>query len=346
MALALPEYYADLAQTTVGSGGYTAGSGSLTVVSAAALSTTRQFHFMITDQTTDAVKCVGKATAVSSNTFTVTMTTDANANAGDYVTITLCTGAIDQIISDCDQMGTYASLPATVPPAGRRYKTTDAPYDFISNGSNWKAFYRGMPCTVPPASGSWTTANLGAHGSLTSTNGPDYLIGSSSSNSDFLSAAYMAAPGSTPYSFTARCAADYSGIIEGIARGSITSGNNIGFSIGWTDGTKYLMLTLEAYGSSPYWDLVVIAWTNDTSVSTTHNGQAFNGIGPMTDFWFKIQNDGTNLNFFISVDGINFYQFYTETITHFLSAATDVAWGTYGHNESAAIVLYDWTQGT
>ena len=105
-ALVLPEYYADLAQTTLSSS-YTAGAGSIVVTSASALNagSGQQFHFMITDQTTGAVKAIGKATALVSSTFTVTMTTDANANSGDFVTVTLCAAAMDQIRTDEREIG-------------------------------------------------------------------------------------------------------------------------------------------------------------------------------------------------------------------------------------------------
>ena len=347
-ALVLPEYYADLAQTTLSSS-YTAGAGVIVVTTAANLSTTRQFHFMITDQTTGAVKCIGKATALTSSTFTVTMTTDANAASGDFVTITLCAAAEDQIRADACQFGTYANLP-TIAKAGDYYKQSDGLYEWIYQSAAWQAFYNGFPATVPPAAGSWTTENLGSHGALTSTYGNNYLIGSNSTNSDFLTMAYMAAPGSTPYSFTARVVCESSGLIESITRGSIAVGNNIGFAIGWRDGSgKYVVLMVESYNSSPYWYVLASQWSSFSSVNASPLTLTFAGEANLLapgGCWFKIQNDGTNLNFYISIDGKNFALVYTQTITHYLAAATSVAWGTYGHNESATIALYDWTQGT
>jgi hypothetical protein len=60
----------------------------------------------------------------------------------------------------------------------------------------------------------------------------------------------------------------------------------------------------------------------------------------------KIQNDGTNLNFYLSPDGNHWGLYHSETITTFLAAATSVAWGCYQNTFGAAVSLLDWTQGT
>lgn len=355
-SLALPEYYADLATTTL-STGYTAASGSITVTSAAALSTTRQFHFMITDQTTGAVKCIGKATAVSSNTFTVTMSTDANASSGDNVTISLCAAAMNQIRADISTFGTFASLPATVPPAGARYKQTDGPYEWISNGSIWQAFWNGYPVTLPSSAG-WTSEGVAAQsgciaGTVNYTNGYGYLVGNNLNNESF-GAQYRASPGSTPYSFTARMVFDASGIIGQAVYGNALSGPSIltGACIGFRDsGGKYIVFGVLPYEGTPQ-TFVSVAYFN-SSVSYNTNLAAISNMALMTplsslrDLTLKIKNDGTNINFYISVDGgQNFALFYSEAITAHLADAANVCWGAHKDGGAGAICLYDWTQGT
>jgi hypothetical protein len=351
-ALILPEYYADLATTTL-NGAYTAGSGSMVVTSAAALSTTRQFHFYIADQSTGTVKCIGKATALVSNTFTVTMTIDTNANSGDNVVISLCAAAMDQIRADVVSFGTFANLP-TVAKAGDRYKQTDGPYDWIYSGSSWQAFYNGYLATLPLSSG-WTSENLGGSGVLSFTNGNGYLIGSSSAGTNFVSAAYRAAPGSTPYSFVARFAFDSTGFIRTINGGSNPAQTTVGgFFIGFRDsGGKYVTMNLLLVpATSPFLFFNINEMNSATSLNTNPNppgslssaGLAqFYGPGAM---WMKIQNDGTNLNFFFSIDGQNWYKVYTQTITSFMANANNVCWGSVGNSGSATVALYDWTQGT
>ena len=342
-ALVLPEYYADLAQTTLSSS-YTAASGSIVVTTAANLSTTRQFHFMITDQTTGAVKCIGKATALTSSTFTVTMTTDANANSGDFVTITLCQAAMDQIISDCDQFGTFASLPASVPPAGRRYKCTDAIYEFISTGSVWQAFAYGYPVTLPP-SASWTAENLsGTGGTSNYTNGNGYLVFTGNGG---LGTNYRSAPGSTPYSFIAKFRQDPSGMLSRIklaGLNSISVATVSGWAIGFRDsGGKYLSFCFDSFvggGAAVY--IAHHTSSTDTGTSVVNLNDVKLMLYWGNNAWVKIQNDGTNLKLYGSLDRQTWYQLYTETITNFLANANNVFWGAF---ENGTIILDDWTQG-
>jgi len=346
-ALVLPEYYADLATTTLSSS-YTAGAGVIVVTTAANLSTTRQFHFMITDATTGAVKCIGKATALTSSTFTVTMTTDANAASGDNVTIVQCAGAEDQIRADGCQFGTFANLP-TVAKAGDRYKQTDGPYEWIYQSGAWQAFYNGWPATLPP-SGSWTTEGLGASGFFSYTNGFGYMVSTSSSNSDALSMSYRTAP-TAPYNIVVRVQQDASGLIESIVRGaSPTLANAAGFAVGWRDsGGKYLVLMLDCSTGAGA-TFLVTKWNSITSVSSSpvslSNTTQLAYIFTQGALFYKISRDGSsNLSISISIDGGNHWVvLYTATVTNFLADAANVAWGSYLHSEGAAICLFDWTQ--
>ena len=348
-ALVLPEYYADLAQTTLSSN-YTAASGSIVVTTAANLSTTRQFHFMITDQTTGAVKCIGKATALTSSTFTVTMTTDANANSGDFVTITLCAAAMDQIISDCDQFGTYASLPATVPQAGRRYKCTDAPYEMISNGSVWQAFYDGLAATVPPSSG-WTSVNLPSWASSVDfSRGYGYMVGNSSVGTSAVCGLYRAAPGSPPYSFIARMRYDDSGLISALETGSVGFATIASPVVGWRDSSGgflcFFMDNYEGGGTTVTVAVVYATAFGGTFTSPLSQGAGIFAVARRGWISFKIQNDGTNLKFYLSIDAQNWVLLYSETITAHLANAANVFWGGLIYSGGPTVALYDWTQGT
>ncbi len=62
-------------------------------------------------------------------------------------------------------------------------------------------------------------------------------------------------------------------------------------------------------------------------------------------FW-KIQNDGTNLKFYVGIDPNNLELYHSETITTFLADAANVFWGGYGNGAGPSVALYDWTQGT
>jgi hypothetical protein len=318
------------------------------VTTAANLSTTRQFHFMITDQTTGAVKCIGKATALTSSTFTVTMTTDANAASGDYVTITLCAAAEDQIRADCAQFGTYANAPTTAK-TGDRYKCTDALYDGIYSGGQWNWFAFGLPVTPPP-SGGWTSENLGA-GTVNYTNGNGYLLGG---HSGILNMEYRTPP-STPYSFIVKFRVDQSGIISSLfvnGAGSPGVSTFSGFAVGFRDSSGKYVVMLGSGGSGNNYCFFGIGRYNSYS---SNNGYAHSfsdtdivqqAFGSPANFWIKIRNDGTNITFSVSLDRNNWYVYHSETITNFLAAASYVCWGSNTQTYGAAICLDDWTQGT
>lgn len=342
------------AMTTVGSGGYTSGASALNVVSTSTgtglspFPAAGNFRVTIFNQSTGAPEVVLLVTAIASGTqFTTTAEVDGNASAGDLVLCTITSGGVGALLAQANMTGTFASLPTTVPFAGARYKCTDSPYEFISDGTNWNAYVFGRKAMLPPASG-WTSVNLTSTGATVDyTYGFGYMIGNSSSNSDFLSLNYRAAPGSTPYSFTVRMQSEPSGIIETITQGGAGTINNGGFALGFSDGTKYLVLTLD-YSSGNYY-LIATEWNTSTSVNTSPvavdlaPNVIFAGPGAL---WFRIRNDGTHLYLQISLDGNRWYTFYSQTITAFLSAATNVCWGMYGHSQSPTVMLLDWTQGT
>ena len=136
-SLTTPESYIDLASTTL-TAGYTAGSGVMVVASTSGFPSTNQFHFTIFDQTTNLPKAIGKATAIVTLTYTVVMSLDANANAGDFFVLTLGTGAMNQIRADQQGRGTYANLPTAGYTVGDMYHATDVPFDYYWDGSVWQ----------------------------------------------------------------------------------------------------------------------------------------------------------------------------------------------------------------
>jgi hypothetical protein len=356
--MAVEIFGTNYAVTTVASGGYSSGASALNVVSTstgtglAAFPTSGNFRVTIFNQGTGAPEAVLKVTAIASGTqFTTTAELDGNASAGDIVICTITPGGVEALLAQMNQTGTYSSLPSTVPFAGCRYKCTDAPYEFISNGSLWVAYYNGFPATPPP-SGGWTSINITTPAFVAYTNGYGFLAGQTSASSNFLTGQRIAAPGSTPYSFVARINQDCSGIITSLVQtggGTPGTANDAGFAVGFSDGTKYVVMMVWLQGTStPAPVIEITEWSSSTSVNTSvltlnnwNMAQFYT-----SDLWLKIRNDGTDLYFFISIDGNNWYYIYKSTITNYLSAATDVFWGAYGNTDSAAIALYDWTQGT
>ncbi len=105
----MSEQFANLASTTLAAG-YTAGSGSLSVVSAAGWPTSGTFTLVIRDQASKAIKLLFRVTSVSGTTFSgASEGADASANPGDLVDGTMVTVAsLAQFKTDI-----LASVPAS-----------------------------------------------------------------------------------------------------------------------------------------------------------------------------------------------------------------------------------------
>jgi hypothetical protein len=347
VTLVAPQYYSDLASTTLSSG-YTAGAGSMVVTTPANLHATRYFFFYVADQTTKLVKAVGKATTYDSGTSTygVTMTIDANCNSGDVITIALTAVGLDDIRGEMRSFGAFSSRP-TSGKAGDSYKSSDAPYESIYQGSGWQDFAYGMPVTPPPSSG-WTSENMST-GTVNYTNGYGYMVGGTSG---LLEAQYVAAPGSTPYSFTAKFRVEESGVLSRLFGGNTPAlASFAGWFIGWRDGSgKYSVLAGAGSSGNNYGFLGVghfSSYSTNVSYPTFISGTdlTVNLFGHPQGFWIRIRNDGTNLLFQVSLDRNNWYTFRSETITSYLAAAVSVSWGSFTNGNGAVVCLDDWTQG-
>jgi hypothetical protein len=342
-SLTTPEAYSDLTQTTLSSS-YTAGAGSMVVTSTSGFPTARQFHFFVADQITNLVKAIGKATAVSSTTYTVVMTTDANCSSGDFFVLSLCAGAMDQIRADMSSFGTLANLP-TVAKAGDRYKQTDGPYDFIYSGSAWQAFYDGLPATLPPTTG-WTSENESGYFPS-----PDFTGGYGTWVSGAVTgvgSAYRTAP-TTPYKITLRMVHDASGVLGSLFQGG---GPNVagisGIALGFRDsGGKMMGFESDPFGV-PGAQFYAIRRNSYSSVSaaeiTINSNQAMYLIQhTQRGLIYQIENDGTNLNLYLGLEINHMKLFYTEVITAFLSDADNVFWGNTVSSGESEVILYDWT---
>lgn len=89
----MAEQFANLASTTLASA-YTAGSGSISLVSASGWPTSGTFTLVIRDQASKAIKLLFRVTSVSGTTFSgASEGADASANAGDLVDGTMVTVA-------------------------------------------------------------------------------------------------------------------------------------------------------------------------------------------------------------------------------------------------------------
>lgn len=93
-----------------------------------------------------------------------------------------------------------------------------------------------------------------------------------------------------------------------------------------------------------------------SALSITEISQGF-GFSSADYFeWFRIENDGTNLNFSISPEGKLWFQIHTETIASFIGQVDQIGFGVErlnqsglsngasGHDVDAACIIWSWVE--
>jgi hypothetical protein len=124
-----------------------------------------------------------------------------------------------------------------------------------------------------------------------------YLSEAAHSGSDNHRVYYKAAP-ATPYAITALvmmevCVTTYP-VID---------------PLGWRDSVSGKLEMWTVQGGASSIPTTVDKWTN----ATTNSSHPYVQTVPVKNFnWYKIRDDGTNVYFYTSVDGVHFQQWYTE----------------------------------
>lgn len=204
----------------------------------------------------------------------------------------------------------------------------------VSGGGNFLGLWG---FTSPPTTG-WTWDNQGS-GSLTSNASYQYAKFPSQGGVTHMSCLYRTAPAGT-YTITVAMLMDISGIVQ-------KSGNssNAGAGVGFRDGTGKIVWFYFSTGSNA----VVQEWTSTTSFS----GTTLASFGPATEelgFFghtpalIQISDDGTNMIWRLSVDGLNWETFYSVVRTTFFGAGgpTQVLYGAYCNSTAVTISVVSW----
>lgn len=89
----------------------------------------------------------------------------------------------------------------------------------------------------------------------------------------------------------------------------------------FTDGTKLVTFGVDLNGGTPR--ASVFHWTNPTTFSALVSSIT---AGPQLDIMLRVVDDGANYNFYLSANGNNWTQVYSEARTTFLTA-TRVGFG-------------------
>ncbi len=153
----------------------------------------------------------------------------------------------------------------------------------------------------------WTWLNQQA---ATATEGQGNLSLVNGTPSTGVNAILQAAPGSTPWEFTAKVCPHSPGSVTecGTILQESASGKLIIFGFEVTTGGL---------------NLGIYAWNSPTSYGPVETSVVLSALTFTAPIYLKIKNDGTNLIFSLSYDGIIFDQFYQQTLAAFFTTAPD-----------------------
>lgn len=296
------EKYANLAETTVAAGGYTAGSGVLNVASTA-LPFPQNPNFRV--RLKNSAKTLLKVTAIVSGTqWSVTAEeNDGGAALGDVVKEVITAGALDEIRKDICQTGTQAARPAAEK-AGILYLPSNGRYIWRDTGLAWAPWGPIWPMTEP-VSGDYTWTNQGTASIDTSHGGVDLIAPATAGIS--LRIRKKAAP-AAPYTITAAF----------MLTVPINTGSGGGLLWRESSTGKLVCLRLVYNGlfqlNISKFDSPTV-FNSDYSTLTNASGWMAPGI-----FWVQIKDDNTNRKVMYSSDGYNFIERHSIGRTDFLTA--------------------------
>lgn len=211
-------------------------------------------------------------------------------------------------------------------------------YQFC-NGTNWQAFgggkaasgglFNGLIAGPPTQASTGLSSTFGDGSSPALTDTSAGVLATATGSSGIIAGAKTASVPATPYSITVLLAS-----AEGVPM------------IGWTDGTK-----VEAVFASAY-TVNVQANSNAATFASTVYSKATSGLSN-SPVWLKIRDDGTNVYFAGSGDGVNFFTFYSVAKSSgYLGASgyshivVSAAGGGAGAGPTDDVTVMSWSQGS
>lgn len=275
----MAELISTLGQSTLGSG-YTAGSGSIVVASAASFPASGEFSVRLNSA------AIYTVTAVSGTTFTVVLEhgTDVNVSSGADVVAVLTSRSLEAMFAQTVKIDAWANRPTAAFPPGVFF-ANDGPYEQISDGSNQMVKCYGRKITLPGAAAGWTAA--GTSGSISDTTGPLIVKSSNTLATGDHNVVYYK-------SLSKGASGEYT--IEAGFNYRIYPGNNynwVGIAAYNSSSTAFNMLGIMVTAG---WD--VRHWAVRYNNPGSFNGDYIrSGDGWIPPAYYRIVDDGTNLYF-------------------------------------------------
>ncbi|MBX6314802.1 MAG: hypothetical protein IRY99_18075 [Isosphaeraceae bacterium] len=285
-------------------------------------------------------------TGISGSTWTVSRgiegTMAAPHASGASINLVLTAGGLQQYINEnsggAGASSSISSGPLSARPAqgtaGRIYLPADEPLIFEDNGAVWQQFSPIFSLTPPPQAG-WSGINLGSTASYSINPARISIVETGPTSSGENCRGLVRSAPTTPYTITALVLPNLlwgSGINDnmGLILRESSTGKLQGFAFNCYNGT-----TINLY-----------RWNSPTSYAGA-NDMGFN-VDIASCRFLRISDDGTNLKFSASGDGINFISLLQQSRTTFFAGGPDQI-GIYLNNGNAgkgsAISLLSWLQG-
>lgn len=338
----MAEQYIDLVETTL-SGSINNSTTTIPVTASTGMPASGDYTILVKEGTNRELMHV---TSRSSLNLTVATRGSWGTSAFSFtsaatVQIVLSAYAFDAIRANINQIGLYSALPTSGMKQGDWYKCTDCKSDFFYNGSAWIPFFDGFQVTEPSSS-SWSWDN---QGSSTASVGSGVLNFVAEPGSGVVMY-YRTAP-ATPYTITIRC--DF--VQSSLDGTNSTAQTSMGQGIAFRDGTGKITFFIY-YNIETYWGFDIENWNSSSSfnasVKTHANSNSVESPSVLTRSirrYMRITDNGTNLLFSHSIDGVTWTQYHSYARTTFMgSGPTQIGIVVRkAANEKGHLHLFDWT---
>lgn len=220
--------------------------------------------------------------------------------------------------------GPHASRPSAGV-NGRLYLPDDGYSIAKDNGMAWQPWGPSMPLTAVP-SGVWSWINQGSSTVLESRDAV-HLLASGTSNATSSNWVLRAkTPPATPYTATFRFIPP---VISKLFLGYGIQLRQAGAGSGQNRSVHMWWCLAQVSGTDAGGMIRIEKWTSVFVFSAAYIEQR--AISPPS--WFRVRDDGTNLRFSVSADGLNWVEMYVVSRTDWMLQGPDqVCFGAYSHN--------------
>lgn len=282
-------------------------------------------------------RTVLKCTARSTDTLTVTPaqdgTSDTNIANGVSLAWVLGAAALDQLLKDIAGVGTYASRPTSSSGKGGLYLASDAP---LLLGDSGAALSRLVPSAwggeVPDVAG-WTAFN-NTNTTIDKTGGVLNIKNEVDGGGGQVHGMYIAAP-TAPYTIS----------FKKLMLFNYISGGYPAFEVGWRNsGSGKMVIMSEAMnaGGNSYFQY------EEYSNATTRDSYAGATISLYAQIpWLRIQDDNTNVKWWLSLDGIHWELIRSQARGTYLTTPDQLVLGInpYTAGKLFSVSIFNWIQG-